>query len=53
MSLDRNGLMQLRGQQSTDVLPSVAKEGRADRMSGFAIVNLKEIEDSAGNARQG
>jgi mannose-6-phosphate isomerase-like protein (cupin superfamily) len=40
--------MQLQGQHSTDDLPSVAKEGRARRMSSFAIVNLKEIEDSAG-----
>jgi mannose-6-phosphate isomerase-like protein (cupin superfamily) len=53
MSRDRNGLMKLRGQQSTNDLPSVAKEGRGDRMSGFAIVNFNEIEDSAGERAPG
>jgi mannose-6-phosphate isomerase-like protein (cupin superfamily) len=31
----------------------VAKEGRANRMSGFAIVNFNEIEDSAGERAPG
>jgi mannose-6-phosphate isomerase-like protein (cupin superfamily) len=45
--------MELRRQQSTDDLTSVAKEGSADRMSGFAKVNFDEIEDSAGERAPG